>query len=308
MLRLGLCCIFRNEPIKFRTTTAAAIGRLNRVEGLAKLADIALANADALMAALRYCAGTGIGCFRINSQILPLKTHPLLGYRTGDLLNSDDIVRRFKVCRRFARKHDVRLCFHPDQFIVLNSQRPEVVDSSLAEIEYQAEVADLVGADVINIHGGGVFGDKRQALREFTRNVNRLSRRARRLLTVENDDRLFTPADLLPVCRETGIPLVYDVHHHRCNPDGLSEKRATEQALATWNREPLFHLSSPLEGWSGRYPQRHHDYIDVADFPRAWRKLDVTVEVEAKAKELAVLKLASDLNARRGRRTEGALR
>ncbi|MCC6234326.1 MAG: hypothetical protein IT580_16910, partial [Verrucomicrobiales bacterium] len=59
--------------------------------------------------------------------------------------------------------------------------------------------------------------------------------------------------------------------------------------------EPLFHLSSPLEGWSGPKPERHHDYIDAADFPSEWRGWPLTVEVEAKAKELAVARLLADL-------------
>jgi UV DNA damage endonuclease len=65
--------------------------------------------------------------------------------------------------------------------------------------------------------------------------------------------------------------------------------------LDTWNREPLFHISSPLDGWGGAKPQRHHDYIDLGDFPNCWRTLCMTVEIEAKAKELAVLKLRDNL-------------
>ena len=112
---------------------------------------------------------------------------------------------------------------------------------------------------------------------------------------MENDDKTYTPADLLPICRANGIPLVYDVHHHRCHPDGLTEAQATRQAIATWNREPLFHLSSPIAGWQGAQPSRHHDYIDIADFPACWRRKKITVEIEAKAKELAVLKLRAEL-------------
>jgi UV DNA damage endonuclease len=100
---------------------------------------------------------------------------------------------------------------------------------------------------------------------------------------------------LLPICKATGIPLVYDVHHHRCNPDGLSVEQATKRALATWNREPMFHISSPIEGWEGAKPERHHDFIDVADFPNCWRRKKITVEVEAKAKEVAVEKLLTEL-------------
>jgi UV DNA damage endonuclease len=74
-------------------------------------------------------------------------------------------------------------------------------------------------------------------------------------------------------------------------------EQATAAARETWQeREPLFHLSSPLDGWSGSQPERHHDYIDPKDFPAAWLGSALTVEVEAKAKELAVARLQRDLN------------
>jgi UV DNA damage endonuclease len=76
-------------------------------------------------------------------------------------------------------------------------------------------------------------------------------------------------------------------------------EEATDRAAETWNREPLFHISSPLEGWDGPQPSRHHDFIDMEDFPRCWRKMDITVEVEAKAKELAVGQLLAALKTRR---------
>lgn len=295
MIRFGLCCMFRDQPIKFRTTTAAAIGKMKRADGLAKLSALCMANADALLASLQFCGDHGIGCFRINSQILPLKTHPECGYAIDELPETDEIIRRFKKCGRFAKKHHLRTSLHPDQFVVLNSARPEVVDKSIEELEYQSEVAEWVGADVMNIHGGGAFGDKQKALADFAHNLKRLSRRARSRLTIENDDRTYTPADLLPLCRAEGIPLVYDVHHHRCNRDELSEEEATEQAIATWKREPMFHISSPIDGWRGPHPERHHDFIAIKDFPNCWRELDLTVEVEAKAKELAILKLKKEL-------------
>ena len=70
---------------------------------------------------------------------------------------------------------------------------------------------------------------------------------------------------------------------------------ATRRARETWKAEPLFHISSPLEGWNGPNPKRHHDYISVADFPGEWLGWPLTVEVEAKAKELAVARLLADL-------------
>ncbi len=295
MIRLGLCCLFRDEPIKFVTTTATAISKMKRPDALAKLSLLCLANADALLAAFQFCNENGIGCFRVNSQILPIKTHPTCGYEVDDLPEGDEIVRRFKTCGEFVRNHKLRTCFHPDQFVVLNSQRPDVVDKSVQEIEYQAQISEWIGADVVNIHGGGAYGDKPKALADFARTLDRLSSRVRSRLTVENDDKTYTPTDLLPICNAESIPLVYDVHHHRCNPDGLTVEQATRKALATWDREPMFHISSPIEGWKGPKPERHHDFIDVKDFPECWRRKKITVEVEAKAKEAAVLNLKNEL-------------
>ncbi len=290
-LRLGLCCQFVREPIKFRTTTATAMLRLPLAERRARLAALCWSNAGALLESLSFCAAHGIGAFRINSQILPLKTHPEAAYDLPELPGGREIIARFRQCNAFAREHRLRLSFHPDQFVVLNSPNPQTLARSLEELDYQAEVAEWVGADTINLHGGGGYGDKPVALLALRRNIERLPAPVRSRLTLENDDRVYTPADLLPVCADMSVPLVYDVHHHRCLPDGLRVEAATELALATWHREPLFHISSPLAGWSGPNPERHHDYINPQDFPAAWKKHTLTVEVEAKAKELAVLQL-----------------
>lgn len=297
-LRLGLCCQFACEPIKFRTTTATAMLKLSRAERLQRLSELGLANTAALLASLRYCAAQGIGAFRINSQILPIKTHPGAGYEVADLPEAARIIKAFRECGAFAGVHGLRLSFHPDQFVVLNSPNPVTLANSRAELNYQAEVAEWVGVDTINLHGGGAYGDKTAALRALAQNIESLPAPVRSRLTLENDDKIYTPRDLLPICEATQTPLVYDVHHHRCLADDLSVEQATERATATWRgREPLFHLSSPLAGWSGPKPERHHDYIDPADFPAAWQQRSLTVEVEAKAKELAVLKLLADLRA-----------
>jgi UV DNA damage endonuclease len=296
MIRLGLCCIFRDEPIRFKRTTATHLLKLTPAERRQKLSGLCLDNASALQDALRFCAENGIGAFRVNSQILPLKTHPDVGYDLTELPDGEQIIALFKEAGRMQKKYDLRLSFHPDQFVVLNSPRPDVVASSIKELVYQAEVAEWIGADVLNIHGGGAYGDKVAALERLTRTIQKLPKAVRSRLTLENDDRTFSPSDLLPVCRETGVPLVYDAHHHRCLPEGMSEEEATEVALSTWNREPLFHISSPRDGWKdGTDPKPHADFIDPADFPPYWNNLDITIEVEAKAKEPAVIALRETL-------------
>jgi UV DNA damage endonuclease len=295
MIRFGLCCIFREHPVAFRRTTAAYLARFSGNDRLTRLARLCAHNAESLHKALVFCKENRIGSFRINSQILPLKTHPDMGYDLGDLPGAQDIIAAFKTCGEFSLTHDIRTTFHPDQFIILSSPNPDVVRRSVADLVYQAQVAEWVNADVINIHAGGVYGDKPSALSRLAAAIETLPDPVRKRLTLENDDRSYTPRDLFAVCRDLTIPLVYDVHHHRCLQDGLTVEAATEQSLKTWNREPLFHISSPRDGWSGPDPRKHHDYIDIRDLPRNWLSMDITVEVEAKAKELAIKKLMADL-------------
>lgn len=297
-IRFGLCCTFAEQPIAFRTTTAAYIGRQSRKGAIDKLSDIALQNTVALRQALEFCLANGIGSFRINNEVLPLRTHPQLGYSPLKLRGGKHIIAAFREAGQFAADHDLRTLFHPDQYVVLNSPNPAVVENAIRELEHLAELAEWTHADVLIVHGGGAYGEKEAALVRLVDTFRSLSADVRSRLAVENDERVFSPADLLPICLSTGLPFVYDVHHHRCNDDGMTIEAATEAAIATWtDREPLFHISSPLEGWTGPKPARHHDYIDPTDFPTCWRHRAITIEVEAKAKELAVIRLLADVKA-----------
>jgi UV DNA damage endonuclease len=193
VIRLGLCCKFHREPIAFKTTTAAALARLPRA-GSFKNWRRGAGHAGALQRALAYCAAHGIGAFRVNSQILPVKTHPQQAYAVGDLPESAAIVAAFEACGRFARRHGLRLTFHPDQFILLSAPDPEIVRRSVMDLIYQAEVAEWIHADVINIHAGGGYGDKPAALARLAAALASLPAGVRARLTLENDDRIYTPA------------------------------------------------------------------------------------------------------------------
>jgi UV DNA damage endonuclease len=295
-LRLGLCCQFLDRPIKFRSATHRYAGSLTTDGRRRYLSDLAAANAASLAAAIGECHALGIGAFRVASQLLPLMTHPASGYRVADLDDPDGIERALRAARHLASEYDIRLSFHPDQFVVLNSDRPDVVASSIRELEAQAEIAELIGADTVTIHAGGGVGGKDAALDRLRSGIDRLSDRARSLLAVENDDRLYTIADLLPISAATGVPLVYDVHHHRCNPDKLPVAEATVRAIDTWHgREPYFHVSAPRDGAHARDLRPHADYVELRHVPLEWRGRSLTVDVEAKAKERAVLRLRDAL-------------
>lgn len=299
-IRLGLCCLFVRAPIRFRTTTAAALLRMPRKSALLKLSGLIRHNAESLAAAVQYCAANGIGAFRVNSGILPVKTHPRAGYTLAQLPEAEALLAGLEAAGRLAKHNGIRLSLHPDQFVLLGSEDEAITRSSLDELESQAELAEIIGADVVNIHAGGGYGDKAAALSRLVRRLDMLSGRARSRLTIENDDRVFTPSDLIPFCKCAGIPFVYDVHHHRCLPDGLTIEQAATMAVSTWNREPVFHISSPRNGWNGPHPERHHDYISARDVPRSCPRLRITLDVEAKAKELAVKRLRLLLARRAG--------
>ena len=239
-----------------------------------------------------------MGAFRVMSPLFPRITHPEVGYRIEDLPDGETILQHLSLVRALARKNHIRLSFHPDQFILLSSPKKDVTENSIRELEYQGFIAEKIGAQVINIHGGGEYGNKKAALMRVQEHYRYLSPRVRKRLTLENDDRVYSVRDLLPVCSCLRIPLVYDVHHHRCRPDGLSVEEATRSALLTWRprkQQPYFHLSSPRQGWRGKDVRSHADYIDPGDFPAEWEGLDLTIDVEAKAKELAVIRLMKDL-------------
>jgi UV DNA damage endonuclease len=301
-MRLGLCCLFKNEPVTFRTTTARALSTVQRSEQLARLSGICLHNAANLLLAVKTAQRLGIGSFRIMSPLFPRMTHPGVGYQLADLPDGQLISGTLEKVRSFVLQHDIRLSFHPDQFVVLSSPHGAVVENSIKELQYQAMLAERVGADVINIHGGGVYGDKQAALKRLSETVTELPEAVRTRLTLENDDVSYTVRDLLPVCEKLAIPLVYDVHHHRCNPDGLTAEAATDLAGETWRavgREQYCHISSPKSGWGNGNPKPHADYIDPADLPECWYEREMTIDVEAKAKELAVVKLLEYLRANR---------
>lgn len=298
-LRFGLCCQFLDAPIRFRAATHRYVATLAPDARRDYLSAIARANGIALAHAAERCHELDIGAFRITSQILPLATHPDSGYALDALDAGDAIVASYRAAGDVARERGIRLSFHPDQFVVLNSEREAVVESSLRELELQGGLAALVGADTICLHGGGASGGKPAALDRLERALDRLSDAARSRLALENDDRVYAPADLLPLCERTGVPFIYDIHHHRCLPDGLDVAETTERAEATWRgREMWTHVSSPREGWGARDTRPHAGFVDPADFPREWLGRRMTIDVEAKEKERAVVALQAAIRAR----------
>jgi UV DNA damage endonuclease len=147
----------------------------------------------------------------------------------------------------------------------------------------------------INIHLGGVYGDKESAMNRFCKNFEKLPESVQTRLTVENDDKasMYSVKELYNgIYKRVGVPIVFDYHHHRFCNGGLTEQEALELAMSTWPKDitPVVHYSESrsIEQEDEKIrPQAHSDY--VYDYIDTYGN-EVDVMIEAKHKELAVKK------------------
>jgi len=266
---------------------------------------------DALHRILDYLAEVGVRMYRMSSDFVPYATHPdhprfhrQIEEHAGALAG---------VGRR-AQELDIRLSLHPSQYTVLNAADAEVARKARWDLDVQASLLDAMEQDaaaVVVIHVGGGYGDREAALERFVRSFEQLGEAARRRVVIENDDTVFTVADCLWVHRRTAAPIVFDHHHHRLNPGEATVYESVLAAATTWPTAvtPKIHFSSPrLDGRTvGRgkaartIPPRlrqHADYVDPWTFAALLKEtagVDFDVMLEAKAKDLALLKLRADL-------------
>ena len=282
-----------------------------------------LANAAAI---LDYLERHDIRMYRLATALAPYASHPDLPQFHGQVRECEQALARFGAV---ARGRDIRLSTHPGQYTVLNSERPEVQAAAIAELEVQAALLDAMelGSEaVVVVHVGGTSGGIDAALERFEAGVEGLSDRARARVVVENDDRAFGLANVLRLAERTGLRVVWDILHHRCHdPAQMSNRDALAAALATWPAEqtPKIHFSSPRLDVevrpvrSGRRVERrlvlpqlraHADLIDPIGFEAFLRDApagrDFDVMLEAKAKDVALLRLREQL-AERGLASEG---
>jgi UV DNA damage endonuclease len=276
---------------------------------------------ERLHAVFDYLDRHDIRMYRMASALAPYATHPDLPQFHGQLAECADELGQLGAR---AKALGIRLSFHPGQYCVLNSERPEVVDAALRDLELHAQVLDLMDQPaeaVVVLHVGARGDNGATAGDRFVSGFERLSDRARSRLVLENDDRLFGIADVLLLSSRTGLRVVWDAHHHHChNPDRIPEREALRLAMGTWPREvvPKIHYSSPKTAVEERpvrrgrrverayvLPRRsaHADLIDPFAFERFLRELvrgaSVDVMLEAKAKDLALLRLREELAALR---------
>lgn len=260
---------------------------------------------------LEYLDAQDIRMYRMSSDFVPYATHPDMRQFHGQI---EANAAALQALGRAASELDVRLSMHPSQFVVLNARDDSIMEKSVQDLDSQALLLDTMeqGPEaVVVLHVGGVYGDKAAAMERFVANFPRLSEPARRRLVIENDETAYTVRDCLWVHERIGTPIVFDHQHHRLNPGDLDAAEAARAALSTWPSGvvPKIHFSSArLDGREVKRGKaiklqapllrQHADYVDpwtFAEFLGDLRDIDFDVMLEAKAKDLALLKLRDDL-------------
>ena len=265
---------------------------------------------------LDYLELNDIRMYRMATALAPYASHPDLPQFHGQV---DECANELSAVGQVVRDRDIRLSTHPGQYTVLNSEDDDVRRVAAVELEVQASLLDAMGLDeeaVVVLHVGGTAGGKEAGMDRFRKGLELLSERARARLVIENDDRSYGLVDVLALSRRSGLRVVWDVLHHRCNdPAGLPAGEALGGALDTWpaDQVPKIHYSSPRldveerKVRTGRRVERrivlpqlraHADLIDPIGFESFIRESagrDFDVMLEAKAKDLALLRLREQL-------------
>ena len=293
-MNIGYACINMTIGKKI-TTNRTMVKKTFNAKGLDYVSELALLNARDIIKILEWNRMNGINFFRLSSSIVPWGDNIDL----TQLKDYKEIKSELKKAGDFAKFHNIRITSHPGPFCVLTSPKESVVLATIADLELHGKIFDMMGLsktpyNKINIHCNGVYGDKKSAMDRFIKNFKRLSKSVQNRLTVENDDKasMYSVKDLMYIHKAIKIPIVFDYHHHQFCTGDLSEEQALKLAATTWPKDitPVVHYSESKalhENDSKQKPQAHSDYINA--LPNTY-ELDVDIMVEAKAKELAILK------------------
>jgi UV DNA damage endonuclease len=216
--------------------------------------------------------------FRIGSEFVPFASHQLMSKLVSEkkFKWQEHFGEQLKEIGDFVRKHNMRIAMHPDHFCLLNSTSEDILNKSLSELEYHADIFECMQLDSTHkfqIHCGGVYGDKKKSMERLVeRYNNKVSDRVKKHLVIENDDHLFSLDDCIWVSERTGIPILFDTLHHEClNTSGETQRQAFKRAAATWKKErdgiPMIDYSSQTTE-VGAKRGKHTDSIDLAHFER----------------------------------------
>ena len=305
--RIGYCCINlsindNKKKKDFITVNRGMTKKTFDNKGLSYVSELAIKNIIDCKKIVEWNIKNNIFVYRMSSDMLPC-----IGfYKLSDLPNFDIVSKKLKELGDYIKANNIRTSFHPSHFNVLASENKSVVIKTIDELNKHAELMDLMGLDKthyypINIHINTTKPTREEAAQRFVDNFELLTDSCKSRLTLENDDSpnqysVKILHDL--VYTKVGIPIVFDQHHFNYGPQDQTMEEALRLAHSTWDVKPMTHISSPkiLEDATGR-ATAHADYIyeKIETFG-----LEFDTEIEAKCKDLAVIKYRSQFQVLKG--------
>ncbi len=284
-MRIGYPCINR--------TIGCTGSRTFRLKSYSEERLIAAAsnNLNCLSQMLRFNADHKILFFRISSDLIPFASHEVCQFDWTGYFR-----RELGEIGAYIRSHDMRISMHPGQYTVLNTPDDSVLDKSMEELLYHAKVLDAMALDKsakIQLHVGGVYGDRGKGRLRFVERWRDLDERVKERLVIENDERNYTLGDCLGIYDETGIPVLFDVLHHEVHNCGEGLENAFALFTRTWQEED----GKPMVDYSQRTAgpgARHSETIEMEQFKRFLedtKAFDYDLMLEIKDKEASVLRV-----------------
>lgn len=273
-IRLGYPCI--NWSLNCRTNKKFRLSSLNEK----KLIETVKNNLTCLKKTLEFNLEHHLLFFRISSDSIPFASHDKFEFNWQSYFKYE-----FERISKLIHEGGFRISAHPGQFVVLNSPNEEVVRKAIRELDYHAKLFEALnlGRDAkIQIHIGGVYGNKEGSLVRFVEHYERLPSNIKKHLVIENDDAYYSLADCLWIYERTGIPVVLDVFHHSINNNGEPLDDAIKLALKTWQN----HDGVLMIDYSSQEPEKkigtHCDHIDeehFKDFVRTLLRLKTSCDI-----------------------------
>lgn len=188
-MKIGFPCI--NRGIGCTANSTFRLGNYSRE----RLINAILNNLECLNLILQFNVRSGLKFFRISSDIIIFVSHSIMDFPWQKFF-----LKKFLKIGKFIKENNMRMSMHPDQFVLINSLRDEIVEKSFRDLIWHSELFDLMELDEtakVQIHVGGVYGNKESATKRFIKNYKKLLLCVRKRLAIENDDKLFSLKDYL---------------------------------------------------------------------------------------------------------------
>lgn len=244
-------------------------------------------NLNCLQKILEFNVKNDFLFFRISSDIVPFASHPVCRFKWNKYFKD-----KLNEIGKYIKKNKIRISMHPDQFTLINAKDNEIIKRSIRELKYHCQILDALQLDMtakVQIHVGGVYGDKEESIKRFVKNFKKLPINIKRRLAIENDDRLYSLQDCLKIVK---TPIIFDSFHHECFNNGEPIRKALLLAKKTWRKRDGVLMVDYSSQKSDARRGSHTEHINLKHFKKFikdTKNIDFDLMLEVKDKEKSAL-------------------